>query len=198
MFSFDFCIFRCFQSSLTYHDICGLHWWLGSYSSKASEGYKLKAVCLFLICLELLLSLSCNFWHIFGSSDKVTWFLEDLCVEQKRKESGRKRPRQNRIPVIAHTYLLIHFTHTYLLYGCVFLKGGLIGSSFVQEWKSNFYRQLELNNNYLFSFGHKEKVDLSVCLFRSKMRANKCFFNPFAQLVFVVPRQWQENFSLLL
>ena len=29
--------------------------------------------------------------------------------------------------------------------------------------KSNFYCQLELNNNYLYSFGHKEKVDLSVC-----------------------------------
>ena len=29
--------------------------------------------------------------------------------------------------------------------------------------KSNFYCQLELNNNYLYSFGHKEKVDLFVC-----------------------------------
>ena len=27
----------------------------------------------------------------------------------------------------------------------------------------NFYCQLELNNNYLYSFGHKEKVDLFVC-----------------------------------
>ena len=35
-------------------------------SSQASEGYKLKAECLFLIYLELL------FWHIFRSSDKVT------------------------------------------------------------------------------------------------------------------------------
>ena len=39
----------------------------------ASEGYKLKAECLFLICLELLFSLYCNFWHIFRSSDKVAW-----------------------------------------------------------------------------------------------------------------------------
>ena len=36
-----------------------------SYSSQASEGYKLKAVCLFLIFLKLLFSLYCNFWHIF-------------------------------------------------------------------------------------------------------------------------------------
>ena len=37
-----------------FNDICGPHWWLRSYSSQASEGYKLKAECLFLICLELL------------------------------------------------------------------------------------------------------------------------------------------------
>ena len=39
---------------LTYHDICGPHWWLRSYSSQASKGYNLKAECLFLIFLELL------------------------------------------------------------------------------------------------------------------------------------------------
>ena len=27
----------------------------------------------------------------------------------------------------------------------------------------NFYCQMELNNNYLYSFGHNEKVDLFVC-----------------------------------
>ena len=100
--NFFFCIFRWFQSSLTYHDSCGPHWRLRSYSSQALEGYKLKAECLFLICLELLY---CNFWHIFRSSDKVTWCLEDLCIwlEQKRKESEWERQRQNRIAVIAHT-----------------------------------------------------------------------------------------------
>ena len=37
-----------------------------SYSSQASEGYKLKAECFFLICLELHFALYyCNFWHIF-------------------------------------------------------------------------------------------------------------------------------------
>ena len=59
------------------------------------------------------------------------------------------------------------------------------------------FNQLELNDNYLFSFRHKENVDLLVS-FWSKMRPNKCFFNPFAQLVFVVPRHWQENFALML
>ena len=29
--------------------------------------------------------------------------------------------------------------------------------------KLEFDSQLELNKNYLFSFGHKEKVDLFVC-----------------------------------
>ena len=69
---FSFCILPWFQSSLTYHDICGPHWWLRSYSSQASTGCKLKAECLFLICLEPLFSLYCNFWHIVRSSDKVT------------------------------------------------------------------------------------------------------------------------------
>ena len=42
------------------------------YSSQASEEYKLKAECLFLISLALPFSLYCNFWHIFRNSDKVT------------------------------------------------------------------------------------------------------------------------------
>ena len=68
---FSFCIFRWFQSSLTFHDSCGPHWRLRSYSSQASEGYKLKAECLCLICLALPFSLYYNFWHIFRKSDKV-------------------------------------------------------------------------------------------------------------------------------
>ena len=35
------------QSSFTYHDICGPHWWLRSYSSQASAGCKLKAESFF-------------------------------------------------------------------------------------------------------------------------------------------------------
>ena len=71
------CIFRWFQSSFTYHDSCGPHWWLRSWIFKSSIG------------------LYCNFWHIFRNSDKVTWCLEDLWLEQKRKESERERQRQN-------------------------------------------------------------------------------------------------------
>ena len=100
---FSFCIFHWFQSSLTFHDSCGPHWRLRSYSSQASEGYKLKAECLCLICLALPFSLYYNFWHIFRKSDKVIWCLADLWLEQKRKESEREQQRQNRIPVIAHT-----------------------------------------------------------------------------------------------
>ena len=70
-----------------YHDTCGPQWWLCSYLSQVSEGYKLKAECLFLICLDLLFSLYCNFWHIFRSSDKVTWCLEDLWPEQNERRA---------------------------------------------------------------------------------------------------------------
>ena len=101
---FSFCIFDWFQSSLTYHDSFGPHWRLRRYSSRELEGYKLKAECLFSICLELpFSSLYCNFWHIFRSSDKVTRYLEDLWLAQKRKESERERQRQSRIPVMAHS-----------------------------------------------------------------------------------------------
>ena len=175
---FYFWIFRWFQSSLTYHDSCGPHWWLRSYSSQASEGYKLKAECLFLICLEQVFSLNCKFWHIFRSSDKVVWCLEDLWLKQKRKESERERQRQNRIPVIAHTCWkkLLHKFFPWALNRLLFSKNGWIGFSFVQEWKSNFYCQLELNNNYLYSLGHKEKVDLFVC-FGLKSERTTAFFD---------------------
>ena len=39
---FSCCIFRWFQSSSTYHDSCGPHWRLRSYSSQASEGKEWK------------------------------------------------------------------------------------------------------------------------------------------------------------
>ena len=38
---FSSCIFRWFQSSLTYHYICGPNWWLRGCSSQASAGCKL-------------------------------------------------------------------------------------------------------------------------------------------------------------
>ena len=44
------------------------HWWLRSYSSQALEGYKLKAECLFLICLVLLFALNVA---IFGTSLQI-------------------------------------------------------------------------------------------------------------------------------
>ena len=50
---FSFCIFRRFQSSLTYHNSCGPHWWLRSYSSQASEGCKLKAESFFSLCFAI-------------------------------------------------------------------------------------------------------------------------------------------------
>ena len=51
---FSFCIFRWFQSSLTYHDSCGLHWPLHSYSSQESEGYKLKDGAYYCYCAYVL------------------------------------------------------------------------------------------------------------------------------------------------
>ena len=46
--------------------------------------------------------------------------------------------------------------------------------------KLEFYSELELNNNYLCSFGHKEIAALFVCLFCSNMRANNRLPNCFS------------------
>ena len=56
-----------------------------------------------------------------------------------------------------------------------------------KRWFNRFFLFSGMKIEFLL---HKEKVDLFVCLFSSKMRANKCFFNPFALLVFVEPRQY--------
>ena len=95
---YSFCIFRWFQSCLTYHDISGPHWWLCSYSSQALEGYKLKAEFLFSICLELFFSLYCNFWHIFRRLHDDAWRTYD----QNRNER-RAKENNNDIPVIANS-----------------------------------------------------------------------------------------------
>ena len=49
-----------------YSSVVRTHWWLRSYSSQAFEGCKLKAECLFLICLVLLFALNCNFSHVLS------------------------------------------------------------------------------------------------------------------------------------
>ena len=80
------------------------HWWLRSYSSQASVGYKLKAECLFLILLELLffsvLQFLAYLWH---SSDKVTQVIPGgpMSRTETKGLSERQRQRQDRIPVIA-------------------------------------------------------------------------------------------------
>ena len=56
IFSLHFCWS---QSRLTYYDSCGPNWRLRSYSSQASEGYKLNAECLFFEAA--FFSLYCNF-----------------------------------------------------------------------------------------------------------------------------------------
>ena len=106
-------------------------------SNQASEGYKLKAECLFLFCLELLFSLCCNFWHIFKSSDKVAWYLKDLWLEQKQKERERERQqKKNRIPVIAQTWwkMLLHKVFLWALNRLLFLWMHIL-----KKWFNGFF-----------------------------------------------------------
>ena len=55
------------------------------------------------------------------------------------KERERERQRQNRIPVIAQVKVL-----------------SLSAKQFVTFTDAYFYSQLELNNNYLYSFGQRK------------------------------------------
>ena len=66
----------------------------------------------FLLLLLLLLLL-----FIFRSSDKVTGCLEDLCLEQKRKESERERQRQNSYNTCNSSYLVEEVTPQILSLG---------------------------------------------------------------------------------
>ena len=54
--------------------------------------------------------------------------------------------------------------------------------------KIKFLLSTGINNNCLYSFGHKEKVDL-FCTFCYKMRANKCFLIRLPNWFCDVPRQ---------
>ena len=76
------------------------HWWLRSYSSQALEQYKLKADCLFFICLGLLFALNCSFLvclEIFNfESTKVARCLDGpMTEEQNRKKRGREKEKEN-------------------------------------------------------------------------------------------------------
>ena len=75
------------------------HWWLLSYSSQALEGYKLKAECLFLICLGLLFALNCSFWYVLRFLILNLLRLQDAWTAYDRKtetKEGRKRTRRTR------------------------------------------------------------------------------------------------------
>ena len=84
----------------------------------------------------------------------------------KTKTSGeRKRTPTTNQNISDSSYLVEEDTPQILSLRLVdaYFKRCFLGSSFVQEGKSHFYGQLELNNNYLYFFGHKENVDLLVC-----------------------------------
>ena len=89
---FSFCIFCRSQSSLTYYDSCGPHWWQHSYSSEASEGYILKAECLFLMCLELLFRCIAIFGICLSLEDLIrlydAWTTYDKNRNERREEEN--------------------------------------------------------------------------------------------------------------
>ena len=72
----------------------GLTLYSCSYSSQALDRYKLKAECLFLICLGLLFALNCSFWYV------LTFLISNLLRLQdawkayvRRTETKEERKR---------------------------------------------------------------------------------------------------------
>ena len=93
--------------------------------------------------------------------------------------SEREWQRQNRIPVIAHTKWkkLIHKFFPWALNRLLFLRMPYLRwMRIFKRWFNRLFlcsgMKIEFllstgikYNNYLYCFGHKEKVDLFVCLF---------------------------------
>ena len=74
------------------------HWWLRSYSSRALERYKLKAECLFEICLGLLFALNCSFffWYVLRFSILNLLRLQDAWTAYDRRAETKEERKRTR------------------------------------------------------------------------------------------------------
>ena len=72
------------------------HWWLRSYSSQALERYKLKAVCLFLICFGLLFALNCSFWYVLRFLILNLLRLQDAWTAYERRAETKEERKRTR------------------------------------------------------------------------------------------------------
>ena len=166
-------------------------WWLRSYSRQALKRYKLKAECLFLICLGLLFALNCSFWYVLRFLILNLLRLEDAWTAYDRRRETKeewkrtrttKRYTSNSLKLVEEVTPQIFFWDTkpfVISSGCIFLKSGLVVLSFVQEWNSNFYCSLELSNNHLYSFW-TEIIDLLLVSLALKCERTRSFFTPLA------------------
>ena len=103
------------------------HWWLRSYSSQALEEYKLKAECLFLICLMPLFALIA----IFGVSLILRFVILNLLRLQdawmaydRRTETKEERNRTRMTTLIAQMWWkkLLHKFFSLTLNHLLFLR----------------------------------------------------------------------------
>ena len=97
------------------------HWWLRSYSSQALEGYKLKAECLFLICLGLLFALNCSFWYVLRFLISNLLRLQDAWTayvrrtetkEERKRTTTTKRYTSNSLKLVEEVTPQILFLDT--------------------------------------------------------------------------------------
>ena len=126
------------------------HWWLRSYSSQALERQKLKAECLFLICLGLRFDLNCSFWYVLRFLILNLLRLQDAWTayhrrtetkEERKRTRTTKRYTSNSLKWVEEVTPQILFLDTklnrslflrmsYFKWICIFLKSGLVVFSF--------------------------------------------------------------------
>ena len=72
------------------------HRWLRSDSSQALKRYKLKAECLFLICLGLLFALNCSFWYVLRFLILNLLRLQDAWTAYDRRTETKEERKRTR------------------------------------------------------------------------------------------------------
>ena len=91
---------RCFSCSGTVWKIyfsCIFRWFQSRFNtSQALERYKLKAECLFLICLGLLFARNCSFWYVLRFLILNLLRLQDAWTAYDRRAGTKEERKRTR------------------------------------------------------------------------------------------------------
>ena len=138
------------------------HWWLRSYSSQALERYKLKAVCLFLICFGLLFALNCSFWYVLRFLILNLLRLQDAGTaydrrtetkEERKRTRTTKRYTSNSLKLVK---TLLHKFFSWTLNCLLFLRMSYFKWMHIsKKWFSRFFLCSGMKLEFLLLTGIK-------------------------------------------